>query len=187
MDEAESKRHLEEMSKIIKERDEAERGRNLYRSFLYKDEVLGVLGLFTRIPIPEQGPAWLRIFADDIAVAFVNARAFEENDRLRARLELETAYLPEEVREAKSLGDIIGQSASLTDLQRQMDMVAPTDAHRADPGRTGTGKELVAREIHQRSRRSQTCGCAGLTQDRTRFRVIHTRVRSQHRACIERS
>jgi len=43
----------------------------------YKDEVLGVLGLFTRIPIPEQGPAWLRIFADHIAVAFVNARAFE--------------------------------------------------------------------------------------------------------------
>jgi hypothetical protein len=79
----------------------------------YKDEVLGVLGLFTRIPIPEQGSAWLRIFADHIVVAFVNARAFEENDRLRARLELETAYLREEVREAKALGDIIGESASL--------------------------------------------------------------------------
>ena len=49
--------------------------------------ILGVLGLFTRIPVPEQGPAWLRIFADYIAVAFVNARAFEENDRLRARLD----------------------------------------------------------------------------------------------------
>jgi len=58
----------------------------------YKDEVLGVLGLFTRISIPDQGPAWLRVFADHIAVAFVNARAFEENDRLRARLELETTY-----------------------------------------------------------------------------------------------
>src|SRR5207237_355389 len=92
----------------------------------HKDEVLGVLGLFTRIPIPEQGPAWLRIFADYIAVAFVNARAFEENDRLRARLELETAYLREEVREAKALGDIIGQSAAITDLQRQIDIVAPT-------------------------------------------------------------
>jgi len=103
----------------------------------YKDEVLGVLGLFTRIPIPEQGPAWLRIFADHIAVAFVNARAFEENDRLRARLELETAYLREEVREAKALGDIIGKSACLKQLQRQI------------------GKELVAREIHHRSRRSQ--------------------------------
>src|SRR5437899_6230279 len=73
----------------------------------YKDEVLGVLALFTRIPIPDQCPAWLRIFADHIAVAFVNARAFEENDRLRARLELETAYLREEVREAKAQGDII--------------------------------------------------------------------------------
>jgi transcriptional regulator with GAF, ATPase, and Fis domain len=121
----------------------------------YKDEVLGVLALFTRIPIPEQGPAWLRIFADHIAVAFVNARAFEENDRLRSRLELETAYLREEVREAKALGDIIGQSASLRQLQRQIDMVAPTDATVLILGESGTGKELVAREIHQRSRRSQ--------------------------------
>src|SRR6185295_5356136 len=121
----------------------------------YKDEVLGVLGLFTRIPIPEQGPAWLRIFADHIAVAFVNARAFEENERLRARLELETAYLREEVREAKALGDIIGQSASLKQLQRQIDMVAPTDATVLILGESGTGKELVAREIHRRSRRSQ--------------------------------
>jgi transcriptional regulator with GAF, ATPase, and Fis domain len=121
----------------------------------YKDEVLGVLALFTRIPIPEQGPAWLRIFADHIAVAFVNARAFEENDRLRARLELETAYLREEVREAKALGVIIGQSASLRQLQRQIDMVAPTDATVLILGESGTGKELVAREIHQRSRRSQ--------------------------------
>src|SRR5206468_3332794 len=121
----------------------------------YKDEVLGVLGLFTRIPIPEQGPAWLRIFADYIAVALVNARAFEENDRLRARLEMETTYLREEVREAKALGDIIGQSASLKHLQRQIDMVAPTDATVLILGESGTGKELVAREIHQRSRRSQ--------------------------------
>jgi transcriptional regulator with GAF, ATPase, and Fis domain len=121
----------------------------------YKDEVLGVLGLFTRIPIPEQGPAWLRIFADHIAVALVNARAFEENDRLRARLELETTYLREEVREAKALGDIIGQSSSLKQLTRQIDMVAPTDATVLILGESGTGKELVAREIHLRSRRSE--------------------------------
>jgi transcriptional regulator with GAF, ATPase, and Fis domain len=121
----------------------------------YKDEVLGVLGLFTRIPIPDQGPAWLRIFADHIAVAFVNARAFEENDRLRARLELETVYLREEVREAKALGDIIGESAGLKQLEQQIDMVAPTDATVLILGETGTGKELVAREIHQRSRRSE--------------------------------
>jgi len=121
----------------------------------YKDEVLGVLCLLTRIPIPEQGPAWMRIFADYIAVAFVNARAFEENDRLRARLELETSYLREEVREAKALGDIIGQIASLKHLQRQIDMVAPTDATVLIQGESGTGKELVAREIHRRSHRSQ--------------------------------
>ncbi len=121
----------------------------------YKEEVLGVLALFARIPTPDQGPAWLRIFADHIAVALVNARAFEENDRLRARLELETIYLREEVREAKALGDIIGQSASLKQMRRQIGMVAPTDATVLILGESGAGKELVAREIHQRSRRSQ--------------------------------
>lgn len=121
----------------------------------YKDEMLGVLALFARVPTPDQGPAWLRIFADYIAVALVNARAFEENDRLRARLELETIYLREEVREAKALGDIIGESASIKQMQRQIGMVAPTDATVLILGESGTGKELVAREIHQRSRRSQ--------------------------------
>ena len=121
----------------------------------HNDEVLGVLALFTRIRTPDQSPVWLRIFADHIAVALVNARAFEENERLRSRLELEAAYLRDEVREAKALGAIIGESASLQQLLRQIDMVAPTDATVLILGETGTGKELVAREIHQRSRRQQ--------------------------------
>src|SRR5205814_1979436 len=63
--------------------------------------------------------------------------------------------LREEIREAKALGHIIGQSASLKQLQRQIEMVAPTDATVLILGESGTGKELVAREIHRRSRRSQ--------------------------------
>jgi len=121
----------------------------------HNDDVLGVLAVFTRIRTPDQSPVWLRIFSDHIAVALVNARAFEENERLRARLELEATYLRDEVREAKALGAIIGQSASLRQLLQQIDMVAPTDATVLILGETGTGKELVAREIHQRSRRNQ--------------------------------
>jgi len=121
----------------------------------HNDEVLGVLALFTRIRTPDQSPVWLRIFADHIAVALVNARAFEENERLRTRLELEATYLRDEVREAKALGAIIGESASLQQLLQKIDMVAPTDATVMILGETGTGKELVAREIHQRSRRNQ--------------------------------
>ena len=54
----------------------------------FKQDILGVLAVFTPIPTPEEGPAWLRIFADEIAGAIVNARAFEEIERLRAHLEI---------------------------------------------------------------------------------------------------
>jgi transcriptional regulator with GAF, ATPase, and Fis domain len=122
---------------------------------LFQDEIIGVLAIFTRIPTPDQAPAWLRIFADHIAVALSNARAFEEIERLRAHLELENAYLQEEVLEAKSFGGILGQSAALDYVLRQIDVVAPTDAAVLILGESGTGKELVAREIHKRSRRRE--------------------------------
>ena len=120
----------------------------------FKDEILGVIAVFTSIPTPEEGPVWLRIFADEIAGAIVNARAFEEIERLRSQLELQNAYLQEEVREAKALGDIIGQHVSMQRLLRQIEMVAPTDATVLILGESGTGKELVARELHRRSRRN---------------------------------
>ncbi len=121
----------------------------------FKDEVLGVIVIFTSIPTPDEGPAWMRIFADEIAGALVNARAFEEIERLRAHLELENIYLQEEVREARAFGDIIGQNAAMQQLLRQIEMVAPTDASVLILGESGTGKELVARELHRLSRRSE--------------------------------
>ena len=119
------------------------------------DEMLGVIAVFTSIPTPEEGPAWLRIFADEIAGAIINARAFEEIERLRSQLELQNIYLQEEVREAKAFGGIIGQHISMQRLLRQIEMVAPTDATVLILGESGTGKELVARELHRRSNRSQ--------------------------------
>jgi transcriptional regulator with GAF, ATPase, and Fis domain len=121
----------------------------------FKQEILGVLGILTTIPTPEEGPAWLRIFADEIAGAIVNARAFEEIERLQAHLELENTYLQEEVREARAFGDIIGQSPSIQQLLRQIELVAPTDASVLVLGESGTGKELVAREVHRLSRRAE--------------------------------
>jgi transcriptional regulator with GAF, ATPase, and Fis domain len=121
----------------------------------FKQEILGVLAVFTTIPTPEEGPAWLRIFADEVAGAIVNARAFEEIERLRAHLEIENTYLQEEVREARAFGDIIGQSPSIQQLLRQIELVAPTDASVLVLGESGTGKELVAREVHRLSRRTE--------------------------------
>jgi len=122
---------------------------------IYQNEVLGVIAQFNRIPTPNQSPAWLRIFADHIAAAIVNARAFEEIEQLKAHLELENTFLKEEVQEAKALGEMIGQSAALKRLLRQVEMVARTDATVLILGESGTGKELIAREIHKNSRRGQ--------------------------------
>jgi len=120
----------------------------------FKDQILGVISVFTYIPTPREGPAWMRIFADQIAGALVNARAFEEIERLRARVELENVYLREEVREVRALGDILGETSCMRRVELQIDRVAPTDATVLILGESGTGKELVARELHRRSGRS---------------------------------
>lgn len=135
----------------------------------YKGEVLGVLAVFMRIPVPAEASFWMRMISDHVAAAISNARAFEEIDRLRARLEMENAYLNEEVMEAHAYGDIVGQSRSLQRVLRQIEVVAPTDASVLILGESGTGKELVAREIHKRSHRSHRqmirVNCASLPKE----------------------
>ena len=82
-------------------------------------------------------------------------QAEEEIQCLRRQLELENAYLNEEVLEAKAYGEIVGSSPALEGILRQIDMVGPTDASVLITGESGTGKELVAREIHNRSARKK--------------------------------
>jgi transcriptional regulator with GAF, ATPase, and Fis domain len=120
---------------------------------IYKDEVLGVLAGFSRENVTDEARRWARVFADHVAGAIANARAFEEIQRLKAELEQQNAYLREEVVQAKAFGDLVGQSGALGQIVSQIDLVAPTDASVLILGETGTGKELIAHEIHQRSRR----------------------------------
>ena len=80
-------------------------------------------------------------------------RAFEEIEVLKSQLELHNTYLQEAVVEAKAFGDLVGQSAALRHIVSQIDVVAPTEASVLILGETGTGKELVAHEIHRRSGR----------------------------------
>ncbi len=120
---------------------------------IFKGEVLGVTTAFMREDIPDEARPWGQIFADHIGAAIANARAFEEIQRLKAQLELQNTYLQEEVVEAKAFGDLVGQSAALRQIISQIDLVAPTEASVLILGETGTGKDLVAHEIHRRSRR----------------------------------
>lgn len=119
---------------------------------VFRQQVLGVLAVFSRNELSDQEFAWLKTFADHAAVAIANARAIEEIDVLRQQLERENNYLREEVR--LSFGAIVGRSPALQKMLRQIELVAPTDAGVLITGETGTGKELVARAIHERSKRA---------------------------------
>ena len=120
----------------------------------FRGEVLGVLGVFARGPIGPECLGWMRMIADHAAAAIATARAFEEVDRLRSRLEQENAYLREEVVHAGSFGELIGQGPAMGAVARQIELVAPTESNVLVLGESGTGKELVAREVHRRSRRA---------------------------------
>ncbi len=80
--------------------------------------------------------------------------ALIENAALRERLEMENAYLKEEIRSRGNHHNIIGNSDSLNTLLTQIDLVAPTDANVMISGESGTGKELIAHAIHRASTRA---------------------------------
>ncbi len=120
---------------------------------LFRKEVLGVLGLFDRMPLSSQDIDWLRIVADHASVSIANARAFEEIEHLKERLQEENRYLRREVTEAVGDHNLVGQSPGLKKVLQQIELVAPTEAAVLIHGESGTGKELVARAIHERSAR----------------------------------
>ena len=120
---------------------------------IFRGEILGVLGVFARTPLSPEDFRWIRIFADHAAAAIAHARAFEEIQSLKIRLEEENNYLQEEVKNALDFGDILGRSPALQKTLRQIDLVAGADASVLILGESGVGKELVARAIHRRSPR----------------------------------
>ncbi|MBK7928082.1 MAG: sigma 54-interacting transcriptional regulator [Bryobacterales bacterium] len=120
---------------------------------IYQGQIIGVLGVFSRRTMNRKQLEGLRAFADHAAVSIANARAFEELQELRGKLELENTYLQEEVREAMRYHDIVGASPALARILQQVELVAPTDAAVLIMGESGTGKELIARAIHERSQR----------------------------------
>lgn len=136
---------------------------------VHAGQVLGVLAVFSRSTIDAESFDWLRMLANHAAVAIANARAWDDVHALRRQLEKENEYLQEEVLHGESFGGMIGQSAALQAIVRQIDLVAQTDTSVLIQGESGVGKELVAREIHQRSRRAERplikVNCAAVPHD----------------------
>jgi transcriptional regulator with GAF, ATPase, and Fis domain len=121
---------------------------------MHRGKVLGVMGLFSREQPGTSCFEWLRMIADHLAAAIANARALDEIELLKRRLEQENEYLREELRQTVSFGELIGESPSLAAVARQIELVAATDCAVLILGESGTGKEVVARELHRRSRRA---------------------------------
>jgi formate hydrogenlyase transcriptional activator len=105
-------------------------------------------GAYQKIPI-----ALIERVASAVAVAVDHCFAYEELRALRDRLRAENVYLQEEIQEEHNFGEIVGRSPALAQVLSLVETVAPTPSTVLILGETGTGKELVARAIHDRSPR----------------------------------
>jgi formate hydrogenlyase transcriptional activator len=93
--------------------------------------------------------------ARQIAIALENALAYRQLNEIKDRLATEKLYLEDEIRIDHNSGNMVGAGAAFQSVLKSVHIVAPTDATVLILGETGTGKELVARAIHELSDRSR--------------------------------
>lgn len=109
----------------------------------------------------------LRQIAERVSIAIDNALAYREIQRLKERLVDENLALTEQLNNVESeFGEIIGRSEAMNNVLKQVEMVAQSDSTVLILGETGTGKELIARAIHNLSgrngRRMVKMNCAAM-------------------------
>jgi formate hydrogenlyase transcriptional activator len=122
---------------------------------IMRERVLGVFGLessrenaFTKDDLTFFGQV-----ADQIAIAVENALAYGQISELKDKLAQENVYLESEIRSELHFEDIVGNSELLRRVLREVETVAPADSTVLIYGETGTGKELIARAVHNLSSR----------------------------------
>jgi formate hydrogenlyase transcriptional activator len=122
---------------------------------LYQGRSIGTFSVVSRKEqqYSDADAQFLQEVAAQLALAIANMKAYEEIGSLKARLEKENIYLQEEIRTEHNFEEIIGNSPALLAALRKVEQVAPTDSTVLIAGETGTGKELIARAIHNRSGR----------------------------------
>jgi len=120
-----------------------------------KDRALGYLSLArtTEATFAPEDVEFLAEAAGQIAIAIENAMVYQEISELKDKLAQEKLYLEEEIRSEMNFENIIGNSPALKQVLELAEIVAPSDSTVLLLGETGTGKELIARAIHDRSRR----------------------------------
>jgi len=120
-----------------------------------RGRVLGILSILrtTETPFSPEDVDFLSLASGQIAIAIENACTYHEISQLKDKLALEKLYLEEEIRSEMNFENIVGNSSPLKHVLELVETVAPNDSTVLLLGETGTGKELVARAIHDRSRR----------------------------------
>src|SRR6267378_3317628 len=122
-----------------------------------RGRTLGVLTLGSRVEnsVSPEDVDFLLQAAGQVAIAIDNALAYREIAELKDKFAQEKLYLEDEIRGEMDFEGIVGQSSVLRHVLQQVETVAPSDSTVLLLGETGTGKELIARAIHDRSRRKQ--------------------------------
>jgi formate hydrogenlyase transcriptional activator len=126
-----------------------------FAPLISRNHVLGLLGMgrFDENPLTQDDVDFVVQIASQVAVAVENALAYGEIAELKDRLAQEKLYLEDEIRGEMDFEGIVGQSTALRHVLELVETVAPSDSTVLLLGETGTGKELIARAIHERSRR----------------------------------
>src|ERR1700722_7728560 len=116
---------------------------------------LGLLSILrtTETPFSPEDVDFLSRASGQIAIAIENALAYRQISELKDKLVQEKLYLEEEIRSDSNFENIVGNSPALKHVLELVETVAPNDSTVLLLGETGTGKELIARAVHERSRR----------------------------------
>jgi formate hydrogenlyase transcriptional activator len=139
----------------MKDTSQADAGTVCILPLFSRGRVLGTFGVvkYQNNAFIDNDIEFLTQIANQVAIAVENALAFGEIRELKDQLSKEKLYLEDEIRSEMNFAQIIGKSAALHRVLKPVETVAPTDSTVLIYGETGTGKELIARAIHDLSPR----------------------------------
>lgn len=144
-------------------------GSMIYLPIQSREQSVGVLGLISRrVNEPDHWDlGLLSEVCGQLSIALSNASTYDEISCLKSDLEQQNVYLRDEIRSTQEVGSIVGDSKAMSQVRIAIEQVAQADSTVLILGETGTGKELIARAIHDASQRRKhlmvKVNCAALS------------------------